>query len=293
MGSAGAGRRVEKSSAKTSWSVRSNRRGEVHRYSGVVTQFRRPRPTTCGRGCVIGAAPWSRSTTGWIVTPEPLGHGAAGRSAQPPGFSRRTAESDLGHPRFGSGRARLCADFCRGQRIRGEHPDLRPVRNDGEPESLGDLLARSGPGIPNGSRIDRGLWIRRGRLRVRRTSRRYVWVSARCPMDAERRPCRHSCVVRGLSRISPRPTDLISFNQVNGVPSAIHIPADRPFATARCGRRTTAGGTSRGFWSAVRAERSGGRHGNPLCGSIPARVGCETPDDPISGDAERRSRTGV
>ena len=42
-----------------------------------------------------------------------------------------------------------------------------------------------------------------------------------------------------------RPSDLISFNQVNGVPSGVTLPGGRVSAIARCGPRTTPGATSR------------------------------------------------
>ena len=44
---------------------------------------------------------------------------------------------------------------------------------------------------------------------------------------------------------SERPADLVSFNQVNGVPSALELAPGPASVTARSGRPTAAGDTSR------------------------------------------------
>ncbi|MGC2169174.1 MAG: glycoside hydrolase family 66 protein [Acidimicrobiales bacterium] len=92
-----------------------------------------------------------------------------------------------------------------------------------------------------------------------------------------------------------RPSDLISFNQVNGVPSAIHIPDGPTFRYCEVWPPNDRWWHFEGLM-----DRSSGRAGlvgdfrarDPLLrGSIacyPPVWGIETPDDPISGD-ERES----
>ena len=63
-----------------------------------------------------------------------------------------------------------------------------------------------------------------------------------------------------------RPKDTISFNQVNGVPTATKLPKGPGFATARCGRQTVGGVTSRACSSGAQETAGVAHHSKATVG---------------------------
>ncbi len=111
----------------------------------------------------------------------------------------------------------------------GANAAWRLLRNDGDPESLGDLLDIMDPGNPAWQRY----WIERyGQAADALGFNGFhldTYGYPRGAVDGAGRPVpiadRYASFIDAVR--AARPDDVISFNQVNGVPAAIR-PADRP-----------------------------------------------------------------
>ena len=111
------------------------------------------------------------------------------------------------------------------------HPELLLYRGDGEPERLGDLLQITDPGNPDwqrrfvetyGSAVERigfdGFHL---------DTYGYPWAARDATGRRVDMRAAYTSFLRALRR--ERPTDLLSFNQVNGVPPALELPGGPGF----------------------------------------------------------------
>ncbi len=112
-----------------------------------------------------------------------------------------------------------------------EHPDWRLVRNDGVPESLGDLLQIMDPGNPQWQ----SHWIENyGSAADALGFDGFHLDTYGYPRDARDASGEYVDLEAGYSSFvsavrHARPTEVLSFNQVNGVPRSFPVPASPSF----------------------------------------------------------------
>jgi dextranase len=109
----------------------------------------------------------------------------------------------------------------------GSFPDWRLYRNDGVPETLGDLLDVVDPGLPDWQRH----WLTQygGAADALGFTGFHLdtYGYPRVPLSAHGEPVSIEAAYESFVRAvrAGRPNDLLSFNQVNGVPSGFEPPA--------------------------------------------------------------------
>ncbi len=134
-----------------------------------------------------------------------------------------------------------------------DHPEMLMYRNDGAPQSFFDFIQLADP-----SNVD---WQRHFAAAYGRAADSVGFDGFHIdtygyPREATNRQGQ-SIDMRAAYRSflsyfrSERPDDLVSFNQVNGVPSALELAPGPAFVTARCGLPTAAGATWRVSWTAA------------------------------------------
>jgi dextranase len=146
----------------------------------------------------------------------------------------------------------------------GETPDLRLYRNDGAVESLGDLLDIMDPGAPAWHEH----WLRQYGAAADELGFSGFHLDTygypRGAVDADGKTVeireRYDAFVRAVR--AARPDDLLSFNQVNGVPSAFDPPEPPSFRYAEVWPPNDRWRHLEGLMA--RSTGSGGRRGDTL-----------------------------
>ncbi len=126
-----------------------------------------------------------------------------------------------------------------GDELANVHPEWRLFRNDGVPESLGDLLEILDPGTVEWQ----SYWIENYASAVDALGFNGFHLDTYgYPRDAFDVRGEGVDVAVGYAKFvesvrRARPDDVLSFNQVNGVPRGFPTPSRRVFVTSRSGRR--------------------------------------------------------
>ena len=149
------------------------------------------------------------------------------------------------------------------------HPELLLYRNDGQPQSFFDFIQLADPGNLEWQRHFAGAYGSAAEAIGFNGFHIDTYGYPRVARDqhgngVEMRPAYESFLAFFRSQ---RSGDLVSFNQVNGVPSAVELAPGPVFATAKSGHRTTGGAISKACWTAARAWRAA-QGGEYLAGTL-------------------------
>jgi len=243
------------------------------------------------RSTVVQVYDWMASYT------EPLGPegGWEDPSHRPVSFQALRALS-AGLAELGAVAHAYAPVYAVGNAFAAVHPEMLMYRGDGEPSASSTRSSWQTRERAMAAPLRHRLRIGGGHPRFHRVAHRHLRLPAVAQdMDGNAIDMR-AAYESFLSFLrAARPADLISFNQVDGVPSAAVLPGSRAFATARCGLRTTPGAIWKACWTAAREERAprsacftrgrdawqrrllsarlGNRHPGGTCGGCRARGG--------------------